>query len=60
MTVTVEKAAKAAPAHPKYGEMIGEAVSALKERGGSSRAAILKYIMKNFQVCKHKIADSYR
>merc|ERR1712150_214526 len=30
--------------------MIKQAVSALKERGGSSRQAILKYIMKNFKV----------
>jgi hypothetical protein len=32
-------------AHPKYSEMVGKAISALKERGGSSRQAILKYIM---------------
>merc|ERR1712226_1402866 len=41
---------KAPAAHPKYSEMIKQAVSALKERGGSSRQAILKYIMKNFKV----------
>ena len=32
-------------AHPKYSEMFGKAIAALKERGGSSRQAILKYIM---------------
>jgi hypothetical protein len=32
-------------AHPKYSEMVGKAIAALKERGGSSRQAILKYIM---------------
>merc|ERR1712141_269819 len=37
-------------AHPKYSEMIAAAVGALKERGGSSRQAILKYILKNFKV----------
>ena len=37
-------------AHPKYSEMIGKAVAGLKERGGSSRQAILRFIMKNFNV----------
>ena len=32
-------------AHPKDSEMVGKAIAALKERGGSSRQAILKYIM---------------
>lgn len=36
--------------HPTYSEMIFQAISTLKERGGSSRQAILKYIMKNFTV----------
>lgn len=36
--------------HPKYSEMIKAAVTSLKERGGSSRQAILKYIVKNFNV----------
>ena len=31
--------------HPAYKEMIQAAVSTLKERGGSSRKAILKYIL---------------
>jgi hypothetical protein len=30
----------------------GKAIAALKERGGSSRQAILKYIMANFNVGK--------
>ena len=48
---TVKKAAPKKPAdHPKYSEMIAAAVGALKERGGSSRQAILKYICKNFKV----------
>ena len=38
--------------HPKYCDMIKAAVGALKERGGSSRQAVLKYIMKNFNVGK--------
>ena len=36
--------------HPKYSEMVQKAITALKERGGSSRQAILKYIMANFNV----------
>ena len=39
-------------AHPKYSEMFGKAIAALKERGESSRQAILKYIMANFNVGK--------
>ena len=38
--------------HPKYSEMEATAINALKERGGSSRQAILKYIMANFNVGK--------
>ena len=51
-TPKVKKVAKpkAPAAHPKYSEMIASAVAALKERGGSSRQAILKYIMANFKV----------
>jgi histone H1/5 len=36
--------------HPKYIVMIIVAIAALKERGGSSRKAILKYIMANYKV----------
>ena len=46
-----KKAAKKAPAaHPKYSEMVAAAVGALKERSGSSRQAILKYISTNYKV----------
>ncbi|CAG0896605.1 unnamed protein product [Cyprideis torosa] len=41
---------KVPAAHPKYSEMIVAAVKALKERNGSSRQAILKYIMANYKV----------
>lgn len=54
---TKKKAAASKPAakkhtadHPKYSEMVHQALSSLKERGGSSRQAVLKYIMKNFSV----------
>ena len=53
--VATPKAKKAAKpkkpaAHPKYSEMIAKAVTTLKERGGSSRQAILKHVLANFNV----------
>lgn len=36
--------------HPKYNQMINEAIAALKDRTGSSRQAILKYIVANYNV----------
>jgi wyosine [tRNA(Phe)-imidazoG37] synthetase (radical SAM superfamily) len=42
--------AKTAPDHPKYAEMIVAAIAALKERTGSSRQAILKYVKANYNV----------
>merc|ERR1711962_879311 len=50
--VKAKKPAKK-PDHPPYAVMIAAAIKALKERGGSSRAAILKYILAN-----NKIADT--
>ncbi|XP_060083079.1 histone H1-delta-like [Ylistrum balloti] len=44
------KKPKTPAAHPKYSDMVATAVGSLKERGGSSRQAILKYIMANFKV----------
>ena len=43
-------AAKAPATHPKYSDMISAAIGALKERTGSSRQAILKYIQANYKV----------
>ena len=46
-----KKAAAKKPAdHPKYVEMIVAAIAALKERKGSSRQAIGKYIKANYKV----------
>ena len=46
-----KKAAPKKPAdHPKYSEMITAAIAALKERTGSSRQAIVKYISANYKV----------
>ena len=48
---TKKKAAPKKPAdHPKYIDMITAAITALKERTGSSRQAIVKYIKANYKV----------
>lgn len=43
-------AAKKVADHPKYQEMIAQAIGTLKERTGSSRQAILKYVQANYKV----------
>merc|ERR1712158_101287 len=48
----VTKAAKPA-AHPPYANMIVAAIKALKDKKGSSRQAILKYVVAN-----NKVADA--
>lgn len=53
-----KKAAPKKPAdHPKFIEMVTAAVSSLKERKGSSRQAIAKYIKANYKVGDN--ADSH-
>lgn len=47
---TQKQAAKQPADHPKYAEMIRAAIVALKERNGSSRQAIEKYIKANYKV----------
>merc|ERR1712176_876039 len=54
-----KKAAKPA-AHPKYSVMIAAAITALKSRTGSSRQAILKYIVANYKVDAAKAAVQLR
>merc|ERR1711973_32073 len=41
---------KVPAAHPPYAAMVAAAIKALKERNGSSRQAILKYIVANYKV----------
>ena len=41
---------KAPPAHPKYIDMVKAAIGSLKDKSGSSKAAILKYITANYKV----------
>merc|ERR1711970_1125218 len=46
---------KATPAaHPAYGVMVKAAIVELKEKKGSSRAAILKYILANYKIADEK------
>merc|ERR1712168_51438 len=51
---------KAPAAHPKYSVMIAAAITALKSRTGSSRQAILKYIIANYKVDADKAATQVR
>ena len=50
MTDAAKKSKAAAPAHPPYASMVATAVGALKERTGSSRHAIKKYVKGNYDV----------
>ena len=54
------KKVKAPAAHPKYSVMIAAAIAALKDRSGSSRQAILKYICANYKVDAAKAAVQIR
>merc|ERR1712020_277060 len=51
---------KAPAAHPKYSVMIAATITALKDRTGSSRQAILKYICANYKVNAAKAAVQVR
>ncbi|CAL4170043.1 unnamed protein product, partial [Meganyctiphanes norvegica] len=51
--VVKAKKPAAKPLHPPFAVMIVAAIKALKERGGSSRQAIMKFILAN-----NKIADA--
>ena len=54
------KKVKAPAAHPKYSVMIAAAITALKDRSGSSRQAILKHICANNKVDAAKAAVQIR
>lgn len=41
---------RAKPSHPPYIDMIKQAIKALNERKGSSRQAIFKYVIANFNL----------
>ncbi|CAB4040006.1 histone H1-delta-like [Paramuricea clavata] len=46
----VQKRKTAPPAHPSYKDMIIAAITALKDRKGISRQAIVKYVLANYKV----------
>merc|ERR1711878_123142 len=48
--VAKAKKPKAPAAHPTYAVMVAAAIKALKDRSGSSRQAIMKYICANYKV----------
>merc|ERR1712243_90668 len=62
MSAPAKKASKpkAPAAHPKYSVMIAAAITPLKDRTGSSRQAILKYICANYKVDAAKAAVQVR
>merc|ERR1712060_815731 len=62
MSAPAKKASKpkAPAAHPKYSVMIAAAITSLKDRTGSSRQAILKYICANYKVDAAKAAVQVR
>lgn len=41
---------KATSSHPAYGDMIRKAITTLNDKKGSSKAAILKYLMSNYKL----------
>merc|ERR1711937_310530 len=62
MSAPAKKASKpkAPAAHPKHSVMIAAAITSLKDRTGSSRQAILKYICANYKVDAAKAAVQIR
>ena len=48
----------AAASHPPYKNMINAAIKALKDRNGSSRQAIVKYILSHYKVGDEKKAGN--
>ncbi|XP_063588890.1 histone H1-delta-like [Penaeus indicus] len=56
MVVSAAKKAEGAAGRPKYSEMVASAITALKERSGSSRQAILKYVLTFYGVEDEKKA----
>merc|ERR1712096_74875 len=56
----IAKKAKTPAVHPTWAVMIGESIKAMKDRSGSSRQAILKYICANYKVDAAKAAVHVR
>ena len=60
MSAPAPKVKKAPAAHPKYSVMIAAAITALKDRTGQSRQAILKNVVANNKVDAAKAAVRVR
>merc|ERR1712121_563008 len=58
--VVKDKKPKEPAVHPTYAVMIAESIKTLKDRTGSSRQAILKYICANYKVDAAKAAAHVR
>merc|ERR1712121_509025 len=58
--VVKDKKPKEPAVHPTYAVMIAESIKTLKDRTGSSRQAILKYICANYKVDAAKAAVQVR
>ncbi|KAI9327486.1 linker histone H1 and H5 family-domain-containing protein [Obelidium mucronatum] len=56
-TAPKKRAPAAAPLHPSYKEMVIASIASLKERNGSSRQAIKKYISTNFEDIKDHLIN---
>jgi len=57
--MSTTKAASKKAEHPPYREMISAAIVNLKERNGSSRQAIKKYIHANYKVTFSYTCNNY-
>ncbi|KAK4298563.1 hypothetical protein Pmani_029099 [Petrolisthes manimaculis] len=55
-----KKAVKKPASHPKYSVMIAAAISGLKERNGSSRQAIQKYIVSQYKVDEKSVGTQLK
>lgn len=55
-----EKKPKKTPEHPKYSDMITAALEALNDRSGSSRQALIKYIVANYKIEESKASNQLR
>ena len=60
MSTKMSTITKKSPDHPTYAEMISSAISSLKDRTGSSRQAIAKFVCANYKVEADKAAPHLR
>ena len=60
MSTKMSTITKKSSDHPTYAQMISSAISSLKDRTGSSRQAIAKFVCANYQVDADKAAPHLR